>query len=177
MRTDRTVTGDTAKRIGIRPARAEIEDARTIHRFICELAAYEREPDAVQATVQSLLEQLGEPRPPFSCLIAELDGAPVGFALYFFNYSTWKGRPGLYVEDIYVSPRARGRGAGDGLFRELGRIAVERGCGRMEWTVLDWNEPAIDFYRARGASGMHEWTIWRLEGEHLDELGRGEPRK
>ncbi len=177
MRRKRTASGGAAGGIGIRPARAEIEDAQTIHRFIRELAAYEREPEAVEATPQSLLEQLGEPQPPFSCLIAELDGAPVGFALYFFNYSTWKGRPGLYIEDIYVSPRARGRGVGGDLFRELGRIALERGCGRMEWAVLDWNEPAIDFYRARGAGGMHEWTIWRLEGEHLDRLGRGKPRK
>ncbi|HUT77806.1 MAG TPA: GNAT family N-acetyltransferase [Polyangia bacterium] len=164
--------GETA----IRSARATIEDAREIHRFIRELADYEREPDAVEATPASLLAGLeAEPR-PFECLLAEQGGETAGFALYFFNYSTWKGRPGLYVEDLYVPPLHRGRGIGRALLVELGRIASARGCGRMEWSVLDWNTAAIRFYEAFGAVGMNGWTVYRLAGEPLAALAEGGPR-
>jgi GNAT superfamily N-acetyltransferase len=158
--------------IAVRTARATIDDARTIHRFVSELATYERAPDAVVATPQSLLEQLAAERPPFECLIAESAGEPVGFALYFHNYSTWRGRPGLYIEDIYVPERLRGRGIGRALFRELGRQAVERGCARIELAVLEWNRPSIEFYLGHGAVCLDEWRLYRLEGEALERLGR-----
>lgn len=158
--------------IAIRKARTSIDDAELIHRFVCELAAYEREPDAVEATPESLLEQLRADRPPFECLIAEADGEPVGFALFFLSYSTWRGRPGLYVEDIYVPEARRGRGVGDALLRALGRLALDRGCARLELAVLDWNEPSIAFYEHRGATALDEWRLFRFDGEALDRLAR-----
>jgi GNAT superfamily N-acetyltransferase len=168
--------GEGRSGIAVRPARTAIEDARVICRFIRELAAYEREPEAAEATPEGLLCDL-EARPrPFECLLAEQGGEPAGFALYFFNYSTWKGRPGLYVEDLYVPPPFRGRGIGRALFAELGRIARARGCGRMEWSVLDWNTPAIRFYEGLGAGGMHGWTVYRLSGEALAALAQGGSR-
>ena len=142
-------------------------DAPVIHRFVRELAAFERAPDAVANTPENLAAQLAEPAPPFACLIAERGGAPVGFALYFFNYSTWTGRPGLYVEDLYVTPERRGEGAGRALFVALAGIARARGCGRMEWSVLDWNAGAIAFYRAFGAAPLDEWTTFRLDAAAL----------
>jgi GNAT superfamily N-acetyltransferase len=162
--------------LAIRPARADIGDARIIHRFVRELAAYEREPGAVEATPESLLADL-EARPrPFECLLAEKEGEPAGFALYFFSYSTWKGRPGLYVEDLYVRPEIRGRGIGRALLAGLGRVARSRGCGRMEWSVLDWNEPAIRFYESLGAAPVRGWAVYRLAGETLAALGAGGSR-
>lgn len=146
-------------------------DAPTILRFIRELAEYEREPDAVEATVEILEGQLSEDPPPFECLIAEHEGAPVGFALFFHTYSTWRARRGIWLEDLYVTPAARGLGIGRRLLERLAAIAVERGCGRLEWSVLDWNEPAIGFYRRLGAGPMDEWTTWRLDGEALRALG------
>jgi GNAT superfamily N-acetyltransferase len=160
-------------KIDIRSVRPTLDDARAIHRFVCELAAYEREPDAVQATPESLLEQLRGDRPPFECLLAEEDGAPVGFALYFHNYSTWRGRPGLYVEDVYVPEPLRGRGIGRALFRELGRRALARGCERLELAVLEWNRPSIDFYERLGAAPLDEWRLFRFDGEALERLARG----
>lgn len=156
-------------------------DAGQIHRFICELAAYEREPDAVEVDPPTLAAQLAEDPPPFECLIAEdraADGPPrpLGFALFFHNYSTWRGRRGLYLEDLFVPPALRGRGVGKALLLRLGAIAVERGCGRMEWSVLDWNTPAHGFYRALGATPMDEWTTWRLTGPALDALGAASAR-
>lgn len=151
---------------------AEPRDAATLHRFICELAAYEKEPDAVEVTPARLAAQLAETPPPFECLLAEDDGAPVGFALFCHNYSTWRGRRGIWLEDLYVPEHLRGRGVGLALLRRLGRIAVERGCGRMEWSVLDWNTPAHGFYRAIGATPLDEWTTWRLTGDGLAALGR-----
>lgn len=147
-------------------------DAAAIHRFISELAAFEREPDAVENTPENLAAQLAGERRPFECLLAEEGGEPVGFALYFFNYSTWTGRPGLYVEDLYVTPAARGRGAGKALFLAMADAARGRGCGRMEWSVLDWNGGAIAFYRAFGARAMDEWTTFRLDRAALERLGR-----
>jgi GNAT superfamily N-acetyltransferase len=145
-------------------------DAQTIYQFIKELAEYEREPHAVEATPASLKAQLDLDPSPFECLIAENDGGPVGFALYFLNYSTWKGRSGLFVEDIYVTLDFRGRGIGRQFFSEIGRIARERECGRVEWNVLKWNESAINFYRGLGATGLDEWITYRLTGEALEKL-------
>ncbi len=150
------------------------DDAAVIHRFISELAEYEREPDAVEATPASLRAQLESPKPPFECLIAERDGQPVGFALFFQSYSTWRGRPGLYLEDLFVPPSERGKGVGKALLRRLAAIAVQRGYGRMEWAVLDWNQTAIDFYESLGAEPLDEWTVYRLTGGALSALGEGE---
>ena len=152
----------------IRPATAA--DAATIHRFIVELAVYEKEPDAVEVTPEILAAQLQLPQPPFSCLLLEHDGAPIGFALYFFNYSTWRGAPGLYLEDLYVTPEHRGAGHGRALLVHLAAIARDRGCARMEWVVLDWNTPAMTFYETLGAGPVKEWTIFRLTDEPLRKL-------
>jgi GNAT superfamily N-acetyltransferase len=160
-------------KVEVRQARASIDDARVIHRFVCELAAYEREPEAVEATPESLLEQMVGERPPFECLIAWADDDPVGFALFFHNYSTWRGKPGLYVEDIYVPEDMRGRGVGDALLRELGGLALERGCARLELAVLDWNRPSIEFYENRGAVALDEWRLFRIDGRALERLARG----
>lgn len=154
--------------LSIRPAGPG--DVDLLLRFIRELAVYEREPDAVEATPAILAEALSGERPAAEAVVAHLDGAPVGFALWFHNFSTWKGRRGLYLEDLYVTPAARGRGAGRALLIHLARIAVARGCARFEWSVLDWNRPAIDFYRAMGAVPMDEWTVQRVEGEALARL-------
>lgn len=148
------------------------DDAAAIHRLIVDLATYEREPEAVVVTPAELRAQLAATRPPFECLLAEVDGEVVGFALYFHNYSTWRGRPGLYLEDLFVQPALRGRGIGKQLLVKLAQIAVERGCARMEWAVLDWNAPAIGFYESLGAQPLTEWTIFRLTGEPLLRLSR-----
>lgn len=150
---------------------ARPDDVEVIHAFIRGLAEYEREPDAVEVTPEELRIQLAAERPPFECLIAEVDGAPVGFAVFFHNYSTWRGRPGLYLEDLFVPPELRGRGYGKALLLSLARIAVERRCARMEWAVLDWNTPAIRFYERLGAVAMDEWTTFRLTGDALAKLG------
>jgi GNAT superfamily N-acetyltransferase len=148
-------------------------DASDIHRLIVALAEYEREPDAVEVDPETLRAQLESERPPFECLVAERGDRVVGFALFFHNYSTWRGRRGLYLEDLFVEPEHRGAGLGRALLVRLAEIAVERGCGRMEWSVLDWNQPAIDFYRVLGASPLEQWTTFRLVGDALDELARG----
>lgn len=152
------------------------DDAAVIHGFIVELAAYERAPDAVESTSEVIRGQLASPAPPFECLIAEDEGAPAGFALFFTNYSTWRGRTGIYIEDIYVPPRARGRGIGFALFRAVGRLAHERGAGRVEWSVLDWNAAAIAFYERLGAERLGEWTTYRLSGPALAALPGLTPR-
>ena len=152
----------------IRPARPA--DAATILRFIRDLAAFEREPDAVEATEEMLSEALFGAHPAAEAVIAEQDGQPLGFALFFHNFSTWEGRRGLYLEDLYVTPAARGQGAGAALLRHLAALAVARGCARFEWSVLDWNEDAIAFYRAMGAVGQDEWTVQRVSGDALARL-------
>ncbi|HZW08682.1 MAG TPA: GNAT family N-acetyltransferase [Phycisphaerales bacterium] len=156
----------------VRPAARA--DVPLILALIGELAAYEREPQAVEATEEMLDRQLFGPGfgrgPTAECVIGELDGRAQGFALYFTSFSTWRGRPGLYLEDLFVRPEARGRGLGGALFGRLARIALERGFGRMEWAVLDWNEPAIGFYRSLGAVPMSDWTVYRLTDTQLKDL-------
>ena len=153
--------------------RATAADAATILGFVRALAAYEREPDAVVVTEATLRAQLAADPPPFECLLAEEDGAPRAFALFFGTYSTWLGRPGIWLEDLFVPPEHRGRGIGALLLREIARLAVARGCGRVEWSVLDWNEPALGFYARLGAIAMDEWTTHRLTGDTLARLAAG----
>jgi GNAT superfamily N-acetyltransferase len=157
--------------ITIRPARPD--DIPTILRFIRELAEYERAPQEVVATEALLHEALFSTRPACEAFIGELDGVAEGFALFFHNFSTWKGRRGLYLEDLYVTPAARGKGLGKALFVAVAKVAVERGCPRLEWNVLDWNEPALRFYHALGAEPLSEWTIHRLSGDALARLAAG----
>lgn len=152
----------------IRPAKPA--DVSVILDFVRELAAFEREPDAVQATPTALAHALFGDHPAAEAVIAEIDHEPVGFALFFHNFSTWAGRRGLYLEDLYVTPAARGRGVGKALLRHLAALAVERGCARFEWAVLDWNADAIAFYRAMGAVGLEEWTVQRVTGDALLRL-------
>lgn len=145
-------------------------DCPTILRFIRDLAEYEKLANEVVATEEDLRRTLFCEHPKSFCMIAEEDGVPLGFAVYFYNYSTFLGRHGLYVEDVFVSPQARGKGIGQRLFQALAQRAIERDCGRMEWWVLDWNEPAIEFYRRMNAEAMSEWTVYRLSGASLAAL-------
>jgi GNAT superfamily N-acetyltransferase len=145
-------------------------DVPLVLRFVRELAAYEREPDAVVATEADFHAALFGPRPTAEAVIAEDGAQPLGFALFFHNFSTWTGKPGLYLEDLYVTPAARGRGVGKALLAHLARTAVDRGCARLEWAVLDWNEPAIAFYRSLGAVAMGKWTVNRVTGPALQAL-------
>lgn len=158
----------------IRPATRE--DLPTILELIHALAEYEREPDAVKATIPALERHLfgnGFGRgPTCECLMGEVDGRVEGFAVFCTNFSTWLAKPGIWLEDLFVRPAARGRGLGKALLTELATIAVSRDCGRVEWSVLDWNEPAIAFYRSLGAIGLTEWTTNRLTGEALARLAR-----
>ena len=156
-----------------RVRRATSEDAETIYGFICALAEYEREPDAVMTRPEVLCEQLRQSPPPFECLICEVGERPVGFALFFPSYSTWLGKPGIHLEDLFVLPADRGRGHGKALLQAVARLATQRGCGRLEWAVLDWNAPAIGFYERLGASALGEWTTFRLAGAALEAIGRG----
>ena len=152
----------------IRPATPA--DVPTILRFIRELALYEREPDAVVATEADLLRDGFGPTPRFTALIAELDGAPAGFALYYTSYSTWRGHHGIRLEDLYVTPALRGKGIGKALLARIAQIAVAEGCPRVEWDVLDWNAPAIAVYERIGARILTEWRIMRLSGEAIHAL-------
>jgi GNAT superfamily N-acetyltransferase len=149
-------------------------DLPVILSLIRELAEYERAPDAVVATEAGLREVLFGSKPAAEVLLALEQGEPVGFAVYFFNFSTWLGRPGLYLEDLFVRPEKRGKGYGRALLERLANIAKERGCGRMEWAVLDWNDPAIQFYRKLGAHPMDEWTVFRLTSEGIAKLAAAE---
>jgi GNAT superfamily N-acetyltransferase len=148
-------------------------DIPAIHRLIVELAIYEKEPDAVKATHDDLARALFGERPTAECVLAEQDGEPVGMALFFTNFSTWTGKPGLYLEDLFVMPTARGAGLGKALLVHLAQLCVARGYARFEWSVLDWNTPAIGFYQVLGAKLKDEWTGMRVEGDALAALAAG----
>src|ERR1044071_6960268 len=152
----------------IRPAR--VEDAPLILELIRDLATYERAPNEVTATEEQLVDVLFGERPAAEVLLTFEGKSPVGLAVFFYNFSTWLGRPGLYLEDLFVKPEKRGKGYGRTLLVELAKIAMERGCGRMEWAVLDWNESAIKFYRTLGAKPMDEWTVFRLTRDGIAKL-------
>lgn len=164
---------DRAVGIDIRPA--TVADVPQILAFIRELAAYERQPDAVEATEEQLRADGFGPEPFYHCLLAEQGEEAVGFAFYFFNYSTWLGKPGIYLEDIYVRPTHRGLGIGKALLKCVAATAVTKGYERMQWAVLDWNTPAIDFYRAVGADFLDEWRNVRISGDALLKLAGSDP--
>ena len=151
------------------------DDVAQILAFVQQLAAFERAADAVEATEASFSDALFGPRRTAEAIIAERDGIPVAMALFFHNFSTWTGRPGLYLEDLYVVPAERGRGTGTALLRYLAALALDRGCARFEWAVLDWNTPAVEFYRAIGATGLDEWTVQRVDGAALHRLAGRDP--
>jgi GNAT superfamily N-acetyltransferase len=153
---------------------AVVEDVPVILELIRELATYERAPSEVTATEEQLVEVLFGKRPAAEVLLAFEGKALLGFAVFFHNFSTWLGRPGLYLEDLFIKPEKRGKGYGRALLVDLAKIALERGCGRMEWAVLDWNEPAIKFYRTLGAKPMEEWTVFRLTRDGIAELAKSE---
>ncbi|WP_394189973.1 GNAT family N-acetyltransferase [Pseudoalteromonas atlantica] len=142
-------------------------DAATILHFITELAIYEKEPDAVKTDEQAILNTLFSDGATAHSIICLEGDTPIGFAVYFYNYSTWLGKNGLYLEDLYVSPDSRGKGAGKLIMKHLARQAISKDCGRFEWVVLDWNKPAIDFYNSINAKPQDEWIIYRLTGQEL----------
>ena len=152
--------------------RATPDDVPAILQLIIALATYEREPDAVKATEDSLRRTLFADDGHVFAHVAELEGEVVGIAVWFLNYSTWTGRPGIYLEDLFVSEAARGTGAGKALFKALAQEAEERGCARIDWAVLDWNTPAMDFYRRIGARPQSGWQPWRIDGPALEALKR-----
>ena len=154
--------------LNIRPATRA--DAPVIASLVRELAVYEKLEHEAKATAADFLREIDAPNPVIRVLIAEWNGEPAGFALYFFNFSTFVGRPGLYLEDLFVRPELRSHGIGRGLLRALARIARERNCGRMEWAVLDWNEPALRFYKSLDARQMNEWIIHRLTPVEIEKL-------
>jgi GNAT superfamily N-acetyltransferase len=156
--------------LSIREATAA--DAKVILSLVRELATYEREPDAVDATEEDFVRDGFGDRPLFHVLLAEWDGAAVGLAFYFYAYSTWRGRPSLFLEDLFVQPAHRGKKIGITLMRRLAKVAIERQCRRFMWNVLDWNEPSIRFYESLGARVLREWLSVRLEGDALEALAR-----
>ncbi|WP_246227480.1 GNAT family N-acetyltransferase [Propioniciclava coleopterorum] len=158
--------GDSAVRIRL----AEPGDVPDLHRLICALAEYEKEPDAVVAVPDDLTRVMFGDHPSVFGHVVEEDGRVVGMALWFLNYSTWTGRNGLYLEDLFIEPEHRGRGFGRDLLITLARLAIERGYSRFEWTVLDWNTPSLDFYRSLGAFAMDEWTVQRVDDHALAAL-------
>lgn len=162
---------DAFMSLHIRPAR--VEDAGQILSFITELAEYERARHEVIASVDDIRRSLFSADSTASALICERDGVAIGYAVYFFSYSTWLGSNGIYLEDLYVTPQARGTGAGKRLLRHLAQLACDKQCGRLEWSVLDWNQPAIDFYLSIGAQPQDEWVRYRMEGETLRAFARG----
>jgi GNAT superfamily N-acetyltransferase len=156
----------------VRVRAAGPEDLKTIHGFILDLAAYERLSHEAEATLADLERDLFGPAPRVFCDIAEIDGAPVGFALWFYSYSTFRGRHGIWLEDLFVRPERRGAGAGLALLKALARRCADQDLARLEWSVLDWNAPAIGFYDSLGALTMDEWTTRRLTGAALEALAR-----
>ena len=157
----------------LRIRRAQARDVSEVLAFIRELAEYERAPEQVTATAEDLLRDGFSEAPRFFVEMAEWDGRVAGFAFWFFSYSTWQGRPGLYLEDLFVRPAFRGQGIGKALLVHLARVAVAEGCGRFQWQVLDWNTSAIDFYEALGAKQLGEWITMRVSGEELARLAAG----
>ncbi len=149
---------------------AKLSDVPVIERFVRDLARYEKLEHEVMATTDQLRTALFGSSPKIFGLVCEVGGVPAGFALFFYNFSTFLGRAGIYVEDVYVDPAYRGRGIGKAFFGSLARRAVDEGCGRLEWAVLDWNEPAIKFYRSIGAKPMNEWQVQRVTGDALQAL-------
>lgn len=149
-------------------------DASILCRMVRALAAYEREPGAVETTPEVIRAQLAEPQPPFEAIIAEADNRAFGMAVYTYTYSTWTGRRSLYIEDLYVAPASRDQGVGRALMVHLARIALNQGCARMDWQVLDWNARAIGFYDRIGATPQSGWIPWRLTGARLAQLGASE---
>lgn len=148
---------------------AEEKDTKLILHFIKELADYEKLLNEVVATEEILYDSLFV-RKKAEVVIGEYDGNPVGFALFFYNFSTFLGKPGIYLEDLYIKPEMRGKGLGKIMLSFLGNLAIERNCGRLEWWCIDWNEPSIKFYKEMGAKPMDEWTVYRVDGEALNEL-------
>ena len=145
-------------------------DIEDIHRLIYALAVYEKAPDEMVATVAQIKESLFNDSPVAFCHVAEVDGQIVGIALWFLNYSTWLGKPGIYLEDLFVQPEFRGHGIGKGFMKTLAQLCIERGYERFQWWVLDWNEPSIEFYKSLGAVAMDEWTVFRLSGGALKKF-------
>jgi len=158
----------------VRPARAD--DVADLISLVRELAAYERALEQAIATEADFTRDLFGPSPRVHALVADVDGTLIGYAIYFLNYSTWLGKHGLFLEDLYLRPTHRGLGAGTALLRALAQECVDHGYGRFEWSVLDWNEPALGFYRSLGANAMDEWTVQRLTGDALGRLASGHPR-
>jgi len=153
---------------------ARVEDVPIILQLIRDLASYERAPNEVTATEEQLVDVLFGDKSVAEVLLAFEGKSPVGFAVFFYNFSTWLGRPGLYLEDLFVKPEKRGKGYGRALLVDLAKIARDRGCGRMEWAVLNWNDPAIQFYRKLGAKPLDEWTVFRLTRDGIAELAKSE---
>jgi GNAT superfamily N-acetyltransferase len=152
---------------------AVADDAALILRFIRDLAIYEKAESSVQTDEAGIRESLFGGDATARALVCERDGQAIGYAVFFYNYSTWLGRKGIYLEDLYISPEHRGAGAGKALLQYIAQLAVAQGCGRFEWSVLDWNMPAIEFYRAAGARPQDEWTVYRLEGTALQRFAEG----
>ena len=154
--------------MSIRPA--SIDDTDEILTLIYELALYEKAPDEAKATREQIIESFFTDDPKVFCEIVEVDGAVAGFAIWFLNYSTWQGKHGIYLEDLFVRPQYRGKGFGKALLKHLAAICEDRGYGRFQWWVLDWNQPAIDFYKSLGAVAMDEWTVFRVSEQALTQL-------
>jgi GNAT superfamily N-acetyltransferase len=152
--------------------RATPDDSELLCRLIGDLARYEKEEESLKVTANTLTRHLSDPNPPFSAVLAECDGRAAGFALYFFAYSTWEGARTLYLEDLFVMPQDRGSGIGAKLMSFLATIAQESGCRRFEWSVLDWNRPAIDFYQKIGARPVSGWTRYRLDADGIDAFAK-----
>jgi GNAT superfamily N-acetyltransferase len=150
---------------------ANVEEAPIILNLIKDLAEYEKAPDEVEANESDLIATIFAENPKVFCDVVDVDGEIVGMAIWFLNYSTWQGKHGIYLEDLFIKPEFRGRGYGKALLQHLAAICNERGYGRFQWWVLDWNSPAIEFYRALGAEAMSEWTVYRVSGQHLRQLG------
>lgn len=150
---------------------ARVDEAKEILQLIKDLAEYEKAPDQVSAEIADIVATIFSEDPKVFCDVVEVGGQIAGLAIWFLNYSTWQGKHGIYLEDLYIRPEFRGRGYGKALLRHLARLCETRGYGRFQWWVLDWNSPAIEFYRSIGAEAMSEWTVYRVSGSALTELG------